>query len=133
MTTNAPLETEVHSSADEVYALAHPKQNRKARIGRIASYVGMAAIVIYCVLPFYWMIVSSLRDPSMGRSTQFIPNPISLENFKAVFSPVNNFGRSLINSLFVSGVTTILTLLFGIVAAYAWPACGSGARQPCYG
>jgi multiple sugar transport system permease protein len=119
MTTNAPLETEVHSSADEVYALAHPKQNRKARIGRIASYVGMAAIVIYCVLPFYWMIVSSLRDPSMGRSTQFIPNPISLENFKAVFSPVNNFGRSLINSLFVSGVTTILTLLFGIVAAYA--------------
>jgi multiple sugar transport system permease protein len=36
-----------------------------------------------------------------------------------VFGPQNNFGRSLVNSLIVSGTTTIFTLLFGIVAAYA--------------
>ena len=54
-----------------------------------------------------------------GRSTEFIPSPISIENYQGVFSAQNNFGRSLINSLIVAGTTTILTLLFGIVGAYA--------------
>src|SRR5215213_9521397 len=79
----------------------------------------MGLIVLYCIIPFYWMIVSSLRDPGEGRSTEFIPNPISVANYGGVFSGQNNFGRSLINSLIVSGTTTILTLLFGIVGAYA--------------
>jgi multiple sugar transport system permease protein len=55
----------------------------------------------------------------MGRSTDYLPRPPSIENYKGVFSGVNNFGRALINSLIVSGTTTVLTLLFGIVAAYA--------------
>ena len=29
----------------------------------ISSYVGMAVIVLYCIIPFYWMVVSSLRTP----------------------------------------------------------------------
>ena len=36
-----------------------------------------------------------------------------------MFSAQNNFGRSLINSVIVAGTTTILTLLFGIIGAYA--------------
>ena len=107
------------TSADEIARLSRPKRSSKALIGMIASYVGMALIVLYCIVPFYWMIVSSLRLPSMGRDTSFIPNPASFANFKAVFGPDNNFGRSLINSLIVSGTTTVLTLVFGIVAAYA--------------
>ena len=116
-TTTSPQQD--HLSQAEVAELAHPKQSGKARLGMIASYVGMGLIVLYCILPFYWMIVSSLRDPSQGRSTQFIPDPVSGLNYTGVFSGQNNFGRSLINSLIVSGSTTILTLLFGIVAAYA--------------
>ncbi len=120
MATTAPeAPVESHLSADQVAALAHPKRPTKYLVGMIASYVGMALIVLYCIIPFYWMIVSSLRLPTMGRDTSFVPNPASLENYKAVFGPSNNFGRSLVNSLIVSGTTTILTLLFGIVAAYA--------------
>jgi len=118
-TTTTPPSTQSQLSSAEVAELAREKPSGKARVGMIASYVGMALIVLYCILPFYWMIVSSLRDPSQGRSTQFIPNPVSVQNFTGVFSGQNNFGRSLINSLIVSGTTTILTLLFGIVAAYA--------------
>jgi multiple sugar transport system permease protein len=118
-TTTTPPSTQSHLTQAEVAELAREKRSPKYVVGMIASYVGMALIVIYCILPFYWMIVSALRLPSMGRSTDFLPNPASVENFKAVFSGTNNFGRSLINSLIVSGTTTILTLLFGIVAAYA--------------
>jgi multiple sugar transport system permease protein len=79
----------------------------------------MGLIVLYCIIPFYWMIVSSLRLPSEGRSTEFLPNPVSFENYQGVFAGQNNFGRSLVNSLIVSGTTTVLTLLFGIIGAYA--------------
>ena len=115
----ATTTVESRSSQDEVAQLAHPKPSPKALIGMIASYVGMGIIVLYCIIPFYWMIISAFRDPSEGRSTEFIPNPASVENFKGVFSATNQFGRSLINSVIVAGVTTALTLLFGIVAAYA--------------
>ena len=118
-TATTPEATEAHLSQEEVEALAHPKPSARARFGVIASYVGMGLIVLYCVIPFYWMVVSSLRLPSEGRSTEFIPSPVSIENYKGVFAGQNNFGRSLINSLIVSGTTTVLTLLFGIIAAYA--------------
>ena len=117
-TTTDPT-TQSHLTQDEIAALRRVKPSPKARIGMVASYVGMALIVIYCILPFYWMIVSSLRIPGEGRSTEFIPSPASIENYKGVFAGQNNFGRSLINSVIVSGTTTVLTLLFGIIAAYA--------------
>jgi multiple sugar transport system permease protein len=119
MATSIVTSEESHLKPEEVAQLAHPKPSPKARIGMIASYVGMGLIVLYCILPFYWMIVSAFRDPSEGRSTEFIPSPASVQNFVGVFNGTNQFGRSLINSVIVSGVTTVLTLLFGIIAAYA--------------
>jgi multiple sugar transport system permease protein len=117
-TTTAEVHEE-HLSQEELEKLAHPKRPLKQRIGVVASYVGMAAIVLYCIIPFYWMVVSSLRLPTEGRSTEFIPSPMSIENYQGVFSAQNNFGRSIVNSLIVAGTTTIVTLLFGIIGAYA--------------
>ena len=119
MATATQAPTESHLSKEEVARLARSKPSGKARLGVIASYIGMALIVLYCIIPFYWMIVSSLRLPGEGRSTEFIPSPVSIENYQGVFGGQNSFGRSLVNSLIISGTTTILTLVFGIVAAYA--------------
>ncbi|RXW31796.1 sugar ABC transporter permease [Propioniciclava flava] len=112
-------QTHVHTSAEEVHALAHRKRSGKDIAVLVGGIIGMAVIVIYCLAPFYWMIVSSLRLPTMGRSTDFIPNPVSFANYAGVFDPSNNFGRAIINSIIVSTVVTVLTLLFGILAAYA--------------
>jgi trehalose/maltose transport system permease protein len=80
--------------------------------------IGIAIIVIYCLLPFYWMVVSAFRRPNdQGQNTLF-PQPFSMENFKAVFGPEVGFGRSLVNSVVVAGTTTLLTLIFGTFAAY---------------
>jgi multiple sugar transport system permease protein len=117
-TTTAEVHEE-HTTREEVEKLAHPKRPLRQRLGVVLSYVGMAAIVLYCIIPFYWMVVSSLRLPTEGLSTELIPSPASIENFQAVFSAQNNFGRSLINSIIVAGTTTVLTLLFGIIGAYA--------------
>ena len=86
---------------------------------QIAIIAGMAFIVLYCIAPFYWMIVSSLRLPTEGRETSFWPDPVSFENYPAVFRPENGFGQALLNSVIVSLTTTLLTLLLGILGAYA--------------
>jgi multiple sugar transport system permease protein len=81
-------------------------------------HIGIAVIVIYCLIPFYWMVVSALRRPNDQGENSFFPNPLSFENFKAVFGKDVGFGRALFNSLVVAGVTTILVLLIGTFAAY---------------
>jgi multiple sugar transport system permease protein len=106
----------VRSSSGEILK---PKKIKGSLIGKIVVGLGMAFILVYCLAPFYWMVVSSLRLPSMGRSTQLIPDPVSFENYVAVFNPNNHFGRALINSLVVSGGTTLLVLLLGTFGAYA--------------
>ena len=86
-TTAADVREESHLSREEVEQLAHPKRPlRQARSGWSRPTSGMGVIVLYCIIPFYWMIVSSLRLPTEGQSTEFIPSPASIENYKGVFS-----------------------------------------------
>lgn len=85
------------------------------------TYVSAAIIVIWCLLPFYWMIVTAFRDVGYTfDSTPFFTH-VTWENFTTAFSAQlgNHLGRALANSLFISSVTTIVALLFGVFAAYA--------------
>mgnify|MGYP002757071013 CR=1 FL=1 len=96
------------------------RSRERRQVGsRILIGVGIAVILIYCLAPFYWMVVSSLRLPTEGRSTELVPDPISFENYIAVFDPSNDFGRALVNSLVVAGLTTLLVLVLGTAGAYA--------------
>jgi multiple sugar transport system permease protein len=80
--------------------------------------IGIGVIVLYCLVPFYWMVVSAFRRPNDIGDNSPLPSPWSLENFEAVFGPSVGFWRSLGNSLVVAGTTTIVTLIVGTFAAY---------------
>lgn len=82
-------------------------------------WLGILAIVAYCLAPFYWMLVSSLRRPSDQFSNSVVPAPLSLDNYDAAFDPRNGFARALANSLVVAGSTTVLVLVLAIFAGYA--------------
>jgi multiple sugar transport system permease protein len=84
-----------------------------------AAYLGIALIIIYCLLPFYWMLVSALRRPADVFETDVIPTPPSFQSFVDAFDPKNSFTRALGNSVFVAATVTILTLVIGTFAAYA--------------
>ncbi|MGW5661899.1 carbohydrate ABC transporter permease [Streptomyces sp. NPDC003758] len=86
---------------------------------RRLPYVGVAAVVAYCLAPFYWMVVSSLRRNDDIFSTSLFPSPLSFDNYRAVFSPSQGFSRALLNSLIVAGITTALALLLATFTAYA--------------
>lgn len=92
---------------------------RKRPWGMYAVYLGIALIIIYCLAPFYWMAVTSLRRSSDTFDIALVPSPISIQNFIDTFSPLNNFTTALVNSVIVAGVVTVITLLIGTFAAYA--------------
>ena len=95
-------------------------QNRKKTSwAGIWSTVGIGFIVIYCLAPFYWMFVSSLRTDSEIFENSWWPRHPSLENYEAVFSAKNSFGQGLVNSLVVSVTVTIVALAVATFASYA--------------
>ncbi|NVM97369.1 carbohydrate ABC transporter permease [Arthrobacter sp. SDTb3-6] len=102
-------------------AAAKSVARRRERWVSSRTYVSAAVILIWCLLPFYWMLVTAFRD--VGYT--FDPTPwfthVTWDNFSTVFSTSlgNHFAQNLLNSLIVSGVTTAVALLFGVFAAYA--------------
>ena len=87
--------------------------------GRALVHLAVAAIIIYCLAPFYWMAISALRRPGDQFATSLLPNPASLGNFATAFDPASGFTRGLLNSLVVAAVTTAITLAVASCSGYA--------------
>jgi ABC-type glycerol-3-phosphate transport system permease component len=81
--------------------------------------VGGGGLVM--LLPFLWLISSSLKAPNKIYTfpPQFIPNPIRWENYVEVFTavPVLTYAQ---NTLIITVFATIGTVLSSMVAGYAF-------------
>ncbi len=91
------------------------------RWNRIGLYAGVAAIVVWCLAPFYWMVVTAFRSVGYTFDTTPWPTHVTLDNFRTAFDTArgNHFGRALVNSLVIGAGTTVLAMLVGVFAAYA--------------
>jgi len=98
---------------------------RKKKGGNAASpktpwwlYLVVAAIVIFCLFPFYWMISISLKTGAdLTNGSAYPPNP-TLRNYQSIFQN-GDFTRALLNSAVVSVITTVAALTVGSFCAYA--------------
>jgi multiple sugar transport system permease protein len=81
-------------------------------------WVVVAAIVVFCLLPFYWLVNVSLKTGADLSSSALIPPNPSLRNYESIFSN-GDFTRALLNSAIVALVTTALSLIVGSFCAYA--------------
>jgi multiple sugar transport system permease protein len=78
----------------------------------------VAAVVVFCLFPFYWLVNTSLKTgPDLSTSALVPPSP-TLDNYDAIFSD-SNFTIALKNSAIVALVTTALSLIVGSFCAYA--------------
>ena len=81
-------------------------------------WLAVAAIVVFCLLPFYWLINISLKTgPDLSSASVFPPNP-TLDNYSSVLQN-DDFIRALRNSAIVALVTTFLGVVVGSFCAYA--------------
>jgi multiple sugar transport system permease protein len=81
-------------------------------------WIAVAAIVVFCLFPFYWLVNISLKTGSdLTTGSPFPENP-TLQNYKSIFQN-GDFTRALLNSAVVSISTTVLALVVGSFCAYA--------------
>jgi multiple sugar transport system permease protein len=87
----------------------------------LRTYTGVAIIVIWGLGPFYWMAVTAFRDLQFTYDTTPWPTHVTWENFQTVFSTSrgNHFGQALVNSVIISGLTTLIAMVVGVFTAYA--------------
>jgi multiple sugar transport system permease protein len=102
------------NTAVQASAPARPK-----RLVSAGHLVGLLAIFLFAVFPFYWMVATSLKTQAEALASPpiwvFSPN---LDNYYSVL-----FNRdvlsSLINSIIIAVSTTVLAIGLGTPAAYA--------------
>jgi trehalose/maltose transport system permease protein len=94
-------------------ARKRPRQGQNPLI-----WVAVVAIIIFCLLPFYWLINTSLKTGADLSGSDLLPPNPSLKNYESIFKN-SDFTNGLKNSAIVSLSVTVLALLFGSFAAYA--------------
>ncbi len=94
-------------------------RNSKRAVSACGFYLLVAAIILYCVLPFAWQIFTSFKfDRDINTIPPIVPAELTLEHYRNVLG-FNNFNNYLRNSVIVSTVTTLVSLLIGSFCAYA--------------
>ena len=81
-------------------------------------WIIVAAIVVFCLFPFYWLINISLKTGADLSAADLVPPNPSLDNYTSIFEN-SNFTRALANSAIVSLTTTAIGVVVGAFAAYA--------------
>ncbi|MDP1846507.1 MAG: carbohydrate ABC transporter permease [Solirubrobacteraceae bacterium] len=81
-------------------------------------WLSVAAIVVFCLFPFYWLLNISLKTGADLSSADILPPNPSLDNYTSIFEN-SSFTRALGNSAIVSLTTTFIGVIVGSFAAYA--------------
>ena len=87
----------------------------------LRNYIAVIVILAWGLAPFYWMVVTALRDKRYTFSTNPLPSHLTLENFRDALATDagNNFLRAIGNSLLIGAATTAIALTVGVFTAYA--------------
>ena len=99
------------------------KQKVVKIIVQVLLYTFLSIMAIIVIFPFYWMIISSLKDLNEYRRAipTFFPEVVRWANYTKVFtSPDLNLGRLFANTLFVGLVSTVLSLVITVLSAFAF-------------
>ncbi|MFT3663069.1 MAG: carbohydrate ABC transporter permease [Gordonia sp. (in: high G+C Gram-positive bacteria)] len=75
-------------------------------------------VVLYAVIPLWWIISLSFKPAGSVTDGNFIPRQWTLDNYKGIFE-TSLFTSSLINSIGVGLLTTLVAVVLGTMAAYA--------------
>ncbi|MGN6326801.1 carbohydrate ABC transporter permease [Pseudolysinimonas sp.] len=113
MTTSTPA---------ELRELGRPaSRRRRVSSGNVILDIVLVVIGLVMISPLVWLIVQSLTDApaAFALPPNWLPIPFSVQNFGDVFGLIP-FGRMFLNSLIVSTLVTVGSLITSVLAAYAF-------------
>lgn len=82
-------------------------------------FLVVVLIVSYCILPYIWQIITSVTKPSeLTNFNKILPSEITFDNYiNLLFG--RGFGRYILNSVVVAGLTTMFCVFIGSLSSYA--------------
>ena len=115
--------------ADKLMTTMHEKDMQKVnlsqKITKVAVqfflYAFLVIMALIIVFPFYWMIISSLKNTAEYRLPipTLFPNEIMWGNYLEAFTAAN-LGKLFMNTVYVGIVSTILSLVITVLSAFAF-------------
>ena len=103
------------------YRAEKAAQTRKTVL-KTLSYILLAVWAVMVLLPFYWMILTSVKDTAAYNAEvkpEFFTLSPTLENYAKAFTEVN-LGRYFLNTVVFTVVTTVLMVAVITLAAFAF-------------
>lgn len=77
-----------------------------------------ALILFLSLFPIYWLAAMAVRPTEeMKGRISLLPRTLTWSHFEELFTE-HQFGRALVNSAEVTGISLVVSLLFGLCAAY---------------
>lgn len=95
----------------------------RRRLMPIARHAVLIGVTLVLLVPFYWMLISSLKENSkvFTQPIQWWPNPLRPDNYpRALSYPGFPFLRFLWNSLYYAGMVTIGTVISSAMVGYGF-------------
>lgn len=90
---------------------------------RILTYAFLFFMALIIIFPFYWMIISSLKEMSEYRRSipTLFPQILDFKNYIEVFTNEDLvLGQLFLNTLLVGLVSTVLSLVITVLSAFAF-------------
>ena len=102
-------------------------------ISTIFTYLFIVALALLVVFPFYWMIITSLKNLDEIKASQqtFFPSIVMWSNYVYVFQRFD-FSTYMMNTIVVAIFSTIGTLLTTIFAAFAFARLNFKGRETLF-
>ena len=88
---------------------------------QVALYTFLGIMALIILFPFYWMIISSLKELTEYKLSvpTFWPRKLMFSNYVEAFDAAN-LGRLFLNTLYVGIVSTLLSLVITVLTAFAF-------------
>lgn len=87
---------------------------------KIVAYVVSAILIVFCLFPIYWMLITSLKTSTEIYKIvpTFWPKKLTFEGYYELFAE-KGFMKNVLNSLFVSLIVSFGSIAISMPAAYA--------------
>lgn len=101
---------------------------------RLLLYCFIAIAVVVSLIPIFWTVMSSIKaDELIWRMPPVWLFRPTFAHWENVLNPaISNFPNFVLNSLIIGGGATLISLIIGIPAAYAFSQFQFRAKQPLF-
>lgn len=101
--------------------------------GKPIRFILIAVSMVLILFPLYWLATSSFKIKAeyLAYPPVLFPSKFTIESYHSVFGN-DQLGRNFFNTLIIAAVSTIISVLFGSMAAYAVARGSIGKRARKY-